>query len=174
MSKARWVVAAIATSVTVAAAFVKPHEGTRYTAYRDPIGIWTICEGHTRGVREGMTATSSQCDEWLRQDLLEANEIVDRCITSPMTINQRAALISFAFNVGAGGKGIKDGLCWLKSGNQPQIRIRANASDWQGACNSLMSWNKAGGIVFPGLVKRREAERALCLSDYRDQRRDRQ
>ena len=170
MSNSRIILVAASATITaalgVAAAFVKPHEGSRYKAYRDPIGIWTICEGHTRGVYEGMTATRAQCDEFLHADLIEANAVVDRCITAPMTINQRAAMISFAFNVGPGAKGVKDGLCWLKSGNQPQIRIKANAGDWQGACDSLMSWTKAGGIVFQGLVTRRKYERELCLTDY--------
>lgn len=41
-------------AITIAAAFVAPWEGTRYTAYPDPAtgGVpWTICEGHTAGVK---------------------------------------------------------------------------------------------------------------------------
>lgn len=159
--------AAVATvAIGVAAKLAGPHEGTLYAAYRDPVGIWTICRGHTRGVYEGMRATESQCEEWFQQDLAEANEIVDRCITSPMTIGQRAAMIDFAFNLGPGAPGVKDGLCSLKSGAVPTIRRKANAGDWQGACNALMDWTKAGGVVLRGLVKRRAAAREVCLSDY--------
>lgn len=159
--------AAVATvAIGVAAKLAGPHEGTLYKAYRDPIGIWTICRGHTRGVHEGMRATEAQCEEWFQTDLAEANAIVDGCITAPMTIGQRAAMIDFAFNVGPGRTGVKDGLCVLKNGNQPQIRRKANAGDWQGACDALMDWTRAGGQVFKGLVRRRADARAVCLSDY--------
>lgn len=159
--------AAVATvAIGVAAKLAGPHEGTLYKAYRDPIGIWTICRGHTRGVYEGLRATEAQCEEWFQQDLAEANEIVDRCITAPMTINQRAAMVSFAFNVGPGAEGVKDGVCRLKSGGIPTIRRKANAGDWQGACDELPKWARAGGTQFKGLVHRRADERALCLSDY--------
>jgi lysozyme len=40
---------------------------------------------------------------------------------------------------------------------------KANAGDMQGACDSLMSWNKAGGKVVNGLTIRRQKERELCL-----------
>ena len=30
-------------------------------------------------------------------------------------------------------------------------------------CDSLMKWNKAGGVVWRGLTRRREHERELCL-----------
>lgn len=62
------------------------------------------------------------------------------------------ALVSFAFNAGLGNL------------QRSQIRIKANRGDWQGAADALMDWTKGGGKVLPGLVKRREAERALFLS----------
>jgi len=63
------------------------------------------------------------------------------------------ALVSFAFNAGLGNL------------QRSQIRIRANRGEWEGAAEALMDWTKGGGRVLPGLVKRREAEKALFLSD---------
>jgi lysozyme len=62
------------------------------------------------------------------------------------------ALVSFSFNAGLGNL------------QRSQIRIRANRGDWEGAAEALMDWTKGGGRVLPGLVKRREAEKALLLS----------
>lgn len=167
-------VAAAVASVTIAVAsvgymqlssdHVRAFEGTRYTAYQDSGGVWTICEGHTRGVRQGMTATREQCDEYLRQDLQEADAIVSRCMPATMGDKRRAAFVSFAFNVGPGARGVKDGLCILKSGREPHIKRMAWAGNWQAACDGLLAWTKAAGIELRGLVKRRHAERALCLA----------
>ena len=158
---------AITAAIFVAAALGVTHEGRTFTAIQPvPGDPWTLCHGHTKGVRKGDTATKAMCDEWLIQDLHEANDVVDRCITAPMTINQRAALIDFALNVGPGAPGVKDGLCWLKNGKQPYIRRMANEGRWQEACNGFLDWTKAHGVVYRGLVIRRQHERDLCLSDY--------
>jgi lysozyme len=59
--------------------------------------------------------------------------------------------VSFAYNVGGGN------YC-----GSTLVR-KLNAGDTAGACNELTRWTRAKGIVLPGLVKRREAERQLCL-----------
>lgn len=156
-------------SILLAAVVVASYEPApgdkRLQAYRDFGGVWTICDGHTRGVHAGMKATHAECDQWREDDLAEAATIVDRCIDAPNP-HQRAALISFAFNVGPGGKGIKDGLCQLKSGKEPYVRRMANAGRWQEACDGLLAWTKAAGIKLRGLVRRRQDERALCLRPW--------
>lgn len=163
----RVVTGAVAAALTILVSFTAGFEGkTNHAIIPVPGDPWTICHGRTKGVKKGDKATDAQCKEWLLEDLAEANRIVDQCITAPMTIGQRAALVDFALNVGPGGKGIKDGLCWLKSGNQPYIRRMANQGRWQEACDGFLEWTRAGGVVYRGLVRRREATRALCLSDY--------
>lgn len=137
----------------------------RLKAYQDFGGVWTICDGHTKGVHPGMVATHAECDQWRMDDLEDAAKVVDRCINAPNP-HQRGALISFAYNVGPGGKGVKDGLCVLKSGREPYIRRMANAGQWQEACDGLLAWTKAAGIELRGLVKRRQDERALCLRPW--------
>ena len=152
-----------AAALALVIGLVVAHEGYVPGVYRDPIGILTACYGHTGPeLRMGQRYTQAECQAYLAADLAEAQATVRRCITAPMLPHQEAALISFAYNVGPGGKGVKDGLCVLKNGNVPTIRRKANAGDWAGACAGLMQWTRAGGIVFRGLVKRRTEERKLC------------
>lgn len=152
-----------ASAAVIATAVAAHFEGRTYTAYRDVGGVWTICDGHTRGVHEGDTATDAQCKAYLADDMRIADETVSRCYPTPPSNAVKAALNDLAFNEGPGKRGVKDGVCVLKSGRWPTIRTRAHAGDWRGVCNGLMAWDKADGKVLPGLVKRRAAERDLCL-----------
>lgn len=125
-------------------------EGLRQYAYRDPVGIPTICFGETRGVRMGQHHTVAECKAMMA-GRLEADFIpgVERCIHVPMSPEREAAALSFAYNVGVGA--------FCRSG----FARKLNAGD-PDACDELMKWNRAGGMVLPGLTRRREAERALC------------
>ena len=72
---------------------------------------------------------------------------------TPLTDGQKAAFLSFAFNVGNGA------FC-----SSTLVR-KANTGDMPGACSELSKWVYAGGKQLPGLVKRRAAERAMCERD---------
>lgn len=160
--KVRLVAGALATSLAVAGVLSARFEGDVRRVYKDPVGISTVCRGHTgTGLIPGKVYTDAECDAFERQDLLNANATVDRCITAPITVNQRAALVLFANNVGPGGKGVKDGLCMLKSGKVPTIRRLFNTGQYTAACNELPKWNAQ---KLPGITKRREVERKLCLT----------
>lgn len=125
-------------------------EGTVYKTYRDPINVLTSCTGHTGPELEmGQTFTKEQCDEQLASDLFKHASDLD-CIVAPLSEYQRAALISFSFNVG------KKALC------SSTLARKANAGDMRGACAELSRWTMAGGRELPGLVRRRAAERAMC------------
>lgn len=143
----------VAVAISMAVGLVAQFEGTRFAAYPDPAtrgAPWTICEGHTRGVKQGDTATRAQCDEYLRQDLAEANDAIDRCITAPLSVKQRAALISAVVNAGPP----------LVCGST--LQRKANAGDQAGMCAELSRWTWAAGRQLPGLVRRRAEERSLC------------
>jgi len=141
----------VATGIAAAVPLVATFEGLRQRAYLDPVGIPTACFGATKGVRLGQVYTREQCDNLLARDLLEANAGVDACVRVPLTEGQRTALVSFAYNVGRGN------LCGST------LARKLNAGDYVGACNELPRWVYAKGMKLPGLVKRREQERALCL-----------
>ncbi len=169
--KALSAIGAAAVSLLIALGFSRGFEGETYHAIIPvPGDPWTICSGHTKGVKEGDTATKEQCDAWLREDLEDAARIVDSCIVAPdenpLTIRRHAALTDFALNVGPGRKGVKDGLCVLKNGNQSTIRRMAAIGNWAAVCAGFRQWVKAGGVFYQGLETRRKAEEALCLGAY--------
>ncbi len=143
-----------AKAAALVVALVSGAEGLRQTAYPDPATQgppWTVCYGHTVGVLPGDHYTVTQCKEMLIRDLEKYATGVERCVAAPLTDEREVALISFAYNVGVGAA------C-----NSSVVRL-INAGRTRDGCNALLKWNRAAGIVFPGLTKRRERERAFCL-----------
>lgn len=133
-------------------AMVPVFEGTILRTYRDPIGVLTSCVGHTGAeLRMGQRWTPEQCQQQLAADLLHHAAALD-CITAPLTEGQKAAFVSFAFNVGN------------KAFCGSTLARKANAGDLAGACAELSRWTYAGGRQLPGLIKRRAAEREMCES----------
>ena len=142
-----------AAAAALAISTVTFYESTVQRTYRDPIGIITACTGHTGPeLKMGQTFTREQCDDMLAKDLLEHAAALD-CIKAPLADGQKAAFLSFAFNVGNGA------FCGST------LARKANAGDMRGACAELSRWTLAGGRELAGLVKRRAAERALCERD---------
>jgi lysozyme len=140
-----------AGGAAVVCAFIGGWEGLQYHAYKDVIGVPTICYGQTKGVKMGMTATKEECDASLIREVVEHEEGLLRCMRGDLPINAHFAFVSWTYNVGVGNA--------CKS----TLVKKANAGDVKGACNELLRWNRAGGVVFRGLTRRREAERELCL-----------
>lgn len=138
--------AAIALAVTA----VGFYEGLRQYPYRDPVGILTVCFGETSKV-ENRFYTERECRAMLDSRVKEFAAQVDALIAIPQPATRLAALTSFAYNVG------------LTNFAKSTLLDKLNRGDVVGACNQLPRWNKAKGRVLPGLVKRREAERQLCL-----------
>lgn len=146
------ITALAATGILAAAAVVvSKWEGKHNEVYLDPVGIPTVCYGHTGPeVKLGSRFTNSECDALLREDLLEAQRIVKRCIPVPKQAHQEAALISATFNIGP------------KVVCGSTLQRKALSGDWGGACAELDRWKFAKGRVFKGLILRRADERALC------------
>jgi lysozyme len=136
-------------------AVVGGFEGLRLTAYSDAVGVPTICYGETRGIRLGMKRTKPECDAMLIKGLDEFADGVERCVPSARVMPEPRyiAHLSLAYNIGVGG--------YCKS----SIARLENAGHTVAACDSFLKYNRAGGVVFPGLTRRREKERALCLRD---------
>ena len=130
---------------------IKSFEGLRLLAYRDAIGVWTIGYGATRGVKPGMSVTKEQAERMLLNDVQRFEPEVERLVKVPLTVNQWDALVSFTYNLGAAN---------LESST---LRKLLNVGNYAAAAEQFPRWNKAGGKVLPGLVRRREAERVLFL-----------
>ena len=144
----------LAGALAIAGGLIAKWEGSRDAAYQDVTGVWTICEGHTRGVKAGDTAAPEQCEQYRQQDELEAAMTVARCIYTPMTENQLGALISGVYNLGPS----------LVCGST--LQRKANAGDIKGACAELSRWINAGGRPYRGLINRRADERYVCWPDF--------
>ena len=155
-------------------------EGKRFRPYLCPAHIWTIGYGHvlyqeqirlpvvrvegkaTPMIRKEMPLkpednrvwTKTEIDELFRADVGTFERGVLRLV--PGVVGRQGsfdALVSISYNFGLGNL------------QRSTIRMRANRGDWAGAAEAFMVWTKGGGKVLPGLVKRREAEKALLLSD---------
>ncbi len=128
---------------------IKRFEGLRLEAYRCPAGVWTIGYGHTKGVKEGDIITEEQAEHFLKKDLEPVEKVVNR---ECMGINQNQfdALVSFVFNVGETAF-CRSTLLKCVKANPANLNIKGE----------FARWNKAGGMILAGLLRRRRAETEL-------------
>lgn len=148
-----------AIAIAIASAIAMPAEGLRQLAYRDPVGILTVCYGATgKGVAAGKKYSLEECKARLDADMLEAVESVERCQPG-LPENVLAAFSDAVFNLGP--------TIACDRGRSTAARFLAT-KQYDAACNQLPRWNRArvaGEMIeLPGLTKRRMKERALCLS----------
>ncbi|HHR5900650.1 TPA: lysozyme [Providencia alcalifaciens] len=141
---------AMAIALTVVAHF----EGVRYEPYEDVGGVLTVCHGHTgKDIIPNKVYSKDECNELLESDFQRTKQQVDKLVKVPTDDYTKAALYSFAFNVGTGA--------FAKS----TMLKKLNAGDQYGACEEFKKWIYAGGKVWRGLVNRREAEAAICYGN---------
>lgn len=145
---------AAAAVIAAAVAFIAPWEGEELRAYRDLVGVWTICNGATEGVKPGQTATPAECKERLALDVARYEKAIRPCLPDPLPNGMLVAFISVAYNIGPAA--------FCKSS-----MAKYAYSDPVRACASLLLYNKAGGKVVRGLVRRRAAEKELCSNGLR-------
>ena len=133
---------------------IKEFEGYSERVYMCPGGVYTIGYGHTRGVGPGDTCTREKAEEYLRLDVVEAEETIDTLINVPLSQNQFDALVSLVYNIGSGNF------------YDSTIRkvINCKVSDPEEYRKAWMMWVKSKGKVLKGLVRRREAEYKLFSS----------
>jgi len=139
--------------------------GKTITRAADAKGFPTIGVGHLvkDASFDGRTLSDAEIDALFAKDVAWAEDAING-LRLPLKQNQFDALVSFVYNVGPGKKGVKDGLICLRSGEPSSILRNLRAGNIQAAGDSLLSWTRSAGVVMAGLVKRRQAERALFLS----------
>ncbi|MEZ2132419.1 MULTISPECIES: lysozyme [unclassified Sinorhizobium] len=138
----------------MATALVGGFEGLRQTAYPDPATKgppWTVCYGEAKGVKPGDHYTIKQCKDMLVSSLQVYADGIERCIAVALPDRRFVALVSFAYNVGT------------KAACGSSVVKLINAGQTKAGCDALLKWNKAAGITFPGLTRRRQKEREYCL-----------
>jgi GH24 family phage-related lysozyme (muramidase) len=131
---------------------IKSFEGCKLTAYKvtDSEKYFTIGYGHYGSdVKEGMKITQEKADELFEKDVQRFVDGVNELVKVPVNQNQFDALVSFAYNVGLGA---------LKKSTLLDL---LNGKEYKGASEQYERWNKSGGKVLKGLVKRREKEQKL-------------
>jgi GH24 family phage-related lysozyme (muramidase) len=133
---------------------IKQFEGCKLTAYWDKWGkVWTIGYGWTIGVKKGDRWTQAKAEKMLTEGVKPyAKAVADAIGTAPTTQGAFDAMTSFCYNAGPANFRKSSMLRFHRQGNRTA------------AGNAFLAWNKAGGVVLKGLVRRREAERALYLS----------
>lgn len=134
---------------------IKKYEGCRLKAYKDAVGILTIGYGTTvypdgTSVKDGDVITQGQADAYMNHYIM--NHIMPYIKDLTLTENQKTAVISLIYNIGAPA--------FLKSKCYKAIK----AKDW-GTAYKNWDWITGGGKVLNGLIKRREEERFLFFLD---------
>ncbi len=144
----------VAAVLVAAAAFIQPWEGTVPRAYRDVVGILTICTGHTGpDVYEGQVVTQARCNALLASDVGKTYTQLAGCAHRQVTQNQAVALLSLGFNIG--------GTALCRSTLVRMLNEGAPAALW---CKQILRWDRAGGRQVRGLTRRREAEYKVCIT----------
>ncbi|KVN25648.1 peptidase [Burkholderia pyrrocinia] len=131
---------------------------------------WTCGWGSTGpDVHEGTVWTQATADARHDVNLRAAATLVDQAVRVPLSAQQKAAMTSIVNNVGAGrarraGDPGRDGIIMLASGQPSTLLRHLNVGDYAGCADQFPSWNRGGGVVLPGLQRRRTAERDLFLT----------
>ncbi len=127
-------------------------EGCELRAYLCPAQVWTIGYGTTEGVRPGQTITQAQAELLLARDLKRFEDAVNELVKVPISQNQFDALVSFAYN------------CGVAALAGSTLLRKVNERRFTEAAAQFQRWNKGGGKVLTGLVRRRDAEAKLFLT----------
>lgn len=150
MRHPRIAVAALSLSAATLVGIAQ-HEGYRGDAYIPvPGDVPTVGFGTTSGVRMGDRTDPVRALIRLQQDADEYARAVKRCAPVPMHQHEFDAYVSLTYNIGP------------KAFCGSTLARKLVALDYEGACAEILRWNKAGGRVLPGLVKRRIAEHRQC------------
>ena len=130
---------------------ISPWEGMENYAYKDIVGVATICFGETKGVKMGDYRTDEQCEESLSKELAVYNQAMKKHVKVELKPYEEVAYTSFVWNLGE------------TNFKNSTLLKKLNQGDHEGACNELLKWNQAGGKVVKGLTNRRSQENKVCL-----------
>lgn len=137
---------------------IKDFEKCKLKAYLCPAGVWTIGWGTTAAANvgitpcEGMVITQAEADKYFNLTIEKFIAEIKPAIKRPINENEHGAFVSLAYNIGAPRFKESSALRYF------------NAGDTKKAADAILLWNKAGGKVLKGLIRRREVERTLFLT----------
>ena len=128
---------------------IKKFEGCELKAYRCAANVLTIGYGTTKGVTEDMEILTRPPESLLKEEMHEYEGYINDMVKVPLEQNQFDAMVSWVFNLGSTN---------LSSST---LLKKLNNSEYDEVPSQIKRWNKAGGKVLDGLIRRREAEALL-------------
>lgn len=142
---------------------IKEFEGCHLTAYQDEVGVWTIGYGITNSdrsitgttIKRGIKISQATAEKWLEESLNRKYlpKVMKYDTRYNWNQNEIDALTSFAYNIGS------------------IDQLTANGSRSRDTiAKKMLEYNKAGGTVYRGLTRRREAERKLFLTPVEEEK----
>lgn len=144
------------TSGALAMPLLRRFEACRLSAYPDPASggdPYAVGWGATgAGIVRGTIWTQQEADDDLERRVMDLAAEVLALLKFPLPNLSRAALISFAYNLG------------IHALSESTLLRLINAGHPRPAADEFLKWTHASGRVFPGLVTRRTQERAVFLS----------
>lgn len=155
----------MSNALAIATDLITKWEGLRLKAYQCPAKVWTIGIGTTRypggrAVKRGDTCTEIQARFYLMWELSQMESRLGRIrLWEQMNENQRAAIYSFAYNLGAG---------FYHARNFTSISTLLDSQrmwrDSEYVRHTFGKYCRAGGKTLAGLVRRRADEAKLFLT----------
>ena len=130
-------------------ALIKKFEGCELDAYQDSVGVWTIGYGHTKDVKEGDKINKEEAENLLEEEMPEYEGYIENLVKVSLSQCEFDSLCSWVYNLGPTNLQESTLLRFLNEGKYDEIPAQ------------IKRWNKAGGKVLDGLVRRREAEALL-------------
>ena len=180
----RLIALGLSSTLAISGAYlISPFDGSKKDkqgnniAYIDMVGVPTLCNGITTGVKLGDKKTDAECEQLLAKELSKYNTQMKKNVRVSLSPYEEIAYTSFVWNVGVGA--------W----NNSTLLKKLNANDRVGACNEILKWNKGtfsrqaslqqsknGEICTPkpngtfsctikGLTNRRKVEHQVCLGN---------
>ena len=134
-------------------ALIKKFEGLELDSYQCSANVWTLGYGHTQGVAEGDSCSEEAAEIILVNDLKEFETYVNALVDVDLDQNQFDALVAWTFNLGPTN---------LRTST---LLKKLNAGDYNDVPSEIKRWNRAGGQVLDGLIRRREAEALLFAGE---------
>jgi len=132
---------------------IKKFEGCELKAYRCAANVLTIGYGSTKGVTEDMEITQEEAESLLQEEMHEYEGYINDMVKVPLEQHQFDAMVSWVFNLGSGN---------LSSST---LLKKLNNSEYDEVPAQIRRWNKAGGKVLDGLIRRREAEAKMFMNE---------
>ena len=130
-------------------ALIKKFEGCELKAYRCPANVLTIGYGHIKGVKEGDQITKEEANYMLQEEMIEYEGYVNDMVDVELNQSQYYSLCAWVYNLGPTNFQSSTLLKVLNKGKYNEVP------------QQIKRWNKAGGEVLNGLIRRRLAEALL-------------